>query len=641
MKIQKILIITGAHCQFIVIKDGIKETFNKKIPYFTYDDLKNEFPTDFEPDIIVFFTPEYHFIPVDIEKSEAFLVACVSDWNVNFIHLLDTLKPFDFILTDLNGKTTFNLHGFEQVDYFPIFSLNFTECESNNSEKEFDVIFIGNANHNIQIERAKYLYELAKLAIYHNIIVTYGIYGQDYINLLSKSRIVFNRTIRSELNVRTFEAFSANSLLFLEDDNIEANYLLEKNQNYVPYNYENLAEKIEYYLNNPSELENITKKGNDFITEKNKEYFNTQFINKLIDIFDNRSREQLRLFPTEKTKILFNNVFFCVENLQTELLSKYDLNCREQSRMFPTIENFNTYIVYKYLLEKDTIDISGLLFEIEEKMDFYPKYLPLKINYIHICLENKLFEEAIDFIENELEESNDRIVYQEKDFKGIIINEKYSRFFIELEKNFAKQIYDKKPFIWKMYDLLGDIYYLIEDFYKALENYEKASHIIETSPVIGKKGKVNYILGEIENAYNDYQKAFELDIFNHENFHNLIELEEMTNYELSSLEEKTWLSVVEALPIYKKTCEKYPLYQIKRLEYQKLCFNYNDTIFLAEKILLSDPKYIPAVLKKAEDLYSKNKYEEAIEVLSEVINETNAQKAKSLLLKCIEELDND
>lgn len=657
MKNQKIIIITGENCQFIVIKDGEKETLNKKISYFTYDDLQKNFPNNFVPDIIVFFTPEYHFIPIGVEKSDAFLIACVSDWNVNFIHLLDTLKSFDFILTDLNGKKTFISHGFENVDYFPIFSLNFTECENNNLEKEFDVIFIGNTNHNIQVERAKYLYELAKLATYYNVIITYGIYGKDYINLLSKSKIVFNKTIRSELNVRTFEVFSAGSLLFLEEDNIEANYLLSKNQNYVSYNYENLNEKIEYYLNNPSKLENIIKKGNDFIKEKNKEYFNDQFIAKIIDVFDKNSKINNSQNCTEKTKIIFNNVFFCVENFQENLLLKYELNSISKNY---SIENYNTFIVYKYLVEKDKLDVLDFLYELEEKMDLYPKYLPLKINYLYICIENKLFEQSIDFIKNEIEtinespkggpvsikskesfgvDTNKTSLYTEKDFKGLIITEKYSRFFIELEKNFANKKYDKNIFIWKLYNLLGDLNYIKGDFYGALESYKSATNILETSVIVGKKGKINYILGDLETAYNNYQKSFELDIFNYENFNNLIELEEETNYELSNLEEKTWLSVIDALPNYKEICKKYPFYKIKSLEYKKNCFNIKDSVYLAEKIISEDSKYIPAVMKKAEDLFSKKEYEKAIEILAEIINEDKSEKSNALLLKCIEEID--
>lgn len=600
-KTYQILVIIGQSGDFITFSNGVElDRFSKKLNYFSYEELKNNFPENFLPDIIVFFTPEYHFVPIGVEKFECFLVACVSDWNVNFIHLLDTLKAFDLIIIDIKGIKTLKEHGFNNTAYFPIFSMYFNELKDKNLEKEFDVVFIGNVNHDIQTTRAKYLYEIGKLALWYNVMINYGLYGDEYINTIAKSKISFNKSIRSEANIRVFEALHANSLLFIEDENLEINLLLPKNNSYITFNHDDLNEKIEYYLNNPEEMKKITENGNTFMVDKDKNYFKTLFSSELINLYEKRSlnfkesRKINQLDKVSKTQIIFNNVFLAVEEGQTRVLSY----CNIEDLNKNNIQRYNTYITYKYLNQRNSLNIDMFIIEIENKISLFPKYLPLKLNLVHIYIEEKQKEKAISFLQKIIKDIELESKLNLEDLKGSIINEKFSRFFIELEREFSEKTYQGKFFLWKCYELLGDIFYNSQKLMKALKYYEKALSIFTDSKILGKKGKILYILGELKEAYEDYSKAFELDIFNLDNFNNLVDFEEKTRYKFSDLAEKEWLGIVEGLPLQKKYCLKYPMYKVQSLAYKKLAFEYEPNLYLANKILAEDPTYQEAISYK-------------------------------------------
>ncbi|MFN8673634.1 MAG: glycosyltransferase [Candidatus Sericytochromatia bacterium] len=663
MCLKNLIKITGEYCSFIINSEKESIQINKTIKYLTYKEIEENFPENFIPELIVFTSPEYHMLPIGIEKSKAFLVAVISDWNVNFLFLKDILKFFDFIITDKEGVKVFKNHGFNNVDYFPIFSLNYIENldKKDSPNKEFDITFIGNVNHNIQVERAKYLYELAKLSLKYKILVTHSVYGQDYIKLLEKSKIIFNKTIRSELNVRVFETLHANSLLLIEDENKEIKDFLVENKHYISYDINNLHIKIEDVLNNNIKIQEITKKGNDFILEHNKNYFNKLFDDKLNFIYKNNKKLYLELDENDIKLAYSNNCFMWIE----DIIEPFNYLCNyTYLEKIISSQAYNTYCIYNYFFDKKYVEnnFNDFINKIEEKIKLYPKYLPLKINYIKFILlqENKLPENFIHELIEFIEKNN----FDEYDFKGFIINEKYTRFWIELEKNIAYKNYFelKKLFILKLYEILGDYYYnkldvqyinlsssenlesnlsIKNNYIKTLNYYKKALEILDYSILRNKLAKCYLKNNDIHLAYENFQLAFKLDIFNTENFQDLVDLEEKTNYKLSKIEDKEWLLIVNALPTYKIILDNLEKYPIIDLEYKKSLFYKNSTKILIDKILEKDPYFYPALIKKADILYNEKKYENAIEILSDLVinNNTNNEYLNSLLIKCINSLE--
>ena len=645
-----IIYITGNYFNFIQLENNdilsgkkISE-ISKEIKYLTYEDIEKNFPENFKPDIIVFFNPEYHAIPIGIEKSEAFLITLISDWNVNFIFLKDILMFFDFIIVDIKGINVLKKHGFDNVEYFPIFSLNYNSSSYEKidfSKKEFDIVFIGNVNHNIQVDRAKYLYKIAKLSYKYNVLITYGIYGSDYINLLAKSKLVFNKTIRNELNIRVFESLHSNSLLLLDDNNLEVDNFLIKNKHYIPYNYENVDNIIESLLEDNLKIEDISKEGNNYINKNDKEYFNNLFYQKITEIYtknnDYISKRKSNNLKENDIKLIYsNNCFLCIEELIEPFNYYWNFNYLKE------IKNslaFNTYIIYKYLFEKDNINLEAFFDEIKNGLELYPNYLPLKINYAKILIEYNKIDIALDFLEKQTEYILKNEFKNEELFKGFIINEKYSRFWIELEKNLANKDYDKNIFLFKIYEIIGDIYYKDKKYIESINYYNNAVKIIDNSYLRSKIGNSYYNLENFEKAYQNFVISFELDTFNIDNFKNLIHLEEDSFYSLSELNKKDWMAVVEALPAYKIILAGLKLYPKKALEYKKKIFEKEPNYYLANKILEKDPFYEPAIIKKAEFFYTNKEYSKAIDILSELIDKNPSEKIILLISDCIENIE--
>ena len=87
--------------------------------------------------------------------------------------------------------------------------------------RDIDVLFVGNLNPAIHHRRLHWLGRLAQLSRRWNIVIRTGVFGDDYRNLLSRSKIVFNHSIRGECNERRFEAVATGALLLQEHGNTE------------------------------------------------------------------------------------------------------------------------------------------------------------------------------------------------------------------------------------------------------------------------------------------------------------------------------------------------------------------------------------------------------------------------------------
>ena len=114
-------------------------------------------------------------------------------------------------------------------------------------ERDIDILFVGNLHPAVQRERLPWLARLARLAGRWRVAIRTGVLGEDYRALLARARVVFNRSIRGEANLRTFEAMTAGALLFQEEGNREVARLFEEGKDYVSYTEENLEERLEYF----------------------------------------------------------------------------------------------------------------------------------------------------------------------------------------------------------------------------------------------------------------------------------------------------------------------------------------------------------------------------------------------------------
>lgn len=126
---------------------------------------------------------------------------------------------------------------------------------NNNITKENDIVFIGS----ITQDRKKYIDK-------HN-IKTFQLYGPKYVNEMQKAKICFNKSVSHDLNAKNMEIIGSGTFML---SNINTDFLNFMNNNeYISKMFytsdEDLEYKINYYLNNEEEREEIARNARQYI----------------------------------------------------------------------------------------------------------------------------------------------------------------------------------------------------------------------------------------------------------------------------------------------------------------------------------------------------------------------------------------
>jgi len=148
--------------------------------------------------------------------------------------------------------------------------------------KIYDVVFVGNTNPKVYPERVKLLKLIGEKI---NLKVFSGVYGEDLAKIYSQAKIVFNKSANGEINMRVFETLSCGSLLVTDRLNSEAGLeeLFQDKKHLVLYdNEKDLLEKIDYYLKNESEREEIALIGQKEVHSKHTYEHRTEEVLKKI-----------------------------------------------------------------------------------------------------------------------------------------------------------------------------------------------------------------------------------------------------------------------------------------------------------------------------------------------------------------------
>jgi tetratricopeptide (TPR) repeat protein len=134
-------------------------------------------------------------------------------------------------------------------------------------ELDIDILLIGNLNLDVQYKRAPLLRRISSLSPRYNVVIATGVHGDDYTSLMNRAKIVFNHSIRGEANMRAFEGPACGALTFNEVGNCEISTVFVNGKTHVEYNYQNLEELLEYYLdvNHVDERIAIAEAGNRLV----------------------------------------------------------------------------------------------------------------------------------------------------------------------------------------------------------------------------------------------------------------------------------------------------------------------------------------------------------------------------------------
>lgn len=233
-------------------------------------DIYRQLPHEWRPDVIFVLWPEWNTLPQGLFLEEIPIVAFISDWNLAFSNIQNHIHLYDCVFMDKKGTELFRNMGNENVYYAPLYSFDPKIHYPNAAiEKDIDISLVGNLTHNVQVERIEWLKRMVMLRKkgINAQIVTHA-FGEDYTKILQRSKIVFNRGIRAEMNLRAYEAPAAGALLMMEIDNNEVYEHLAPFDEFVPYDRDNFEDLVIHYSEHDDERERISAKGHDAIISR-------------------------------------------------------------------------------------------------------------------------------------------------------------------------------------------------------------------------------------------------------------------------------------------------------------------------------------------------------------------------------------
>lgn len=231
-------------------------------PDSRFDDVLQQLPTGWEPDLVIWWLPEFQTVLPGLEDCPYPTLALVSDWHVISDPLYPVLKMFDLVGTDLMGVDLLKKVPGIRAFHAPLYGFDPSlHRKLEGVEKCYDVSHVGDLNPLLHRDRVKALVRASTGVDDHAVRFFQHVYGEDYVKLLNQSRITINYTLRGEMSMRCYEAPACGSLLFCEDSNREVPGILKDREECVLYNHGNLVELLEYYLNHPEESARIAAAG--------------------------------------------------------------------------------------------------------------------------------------------------------------------------------------------------------------------------------------------------------------------------------------------------------------------------------------------------------------------------------------------
>ncbi len=204
-------------------------------------------PAGEKPDVLLFRSPEYLPLPVDIGRFAGIKVLLITDWNLSLRFLPALCNLFDACFTDSVGAELLRKAGIAHAFAAPIYGHDPRVVFDQEMPRDLDLSFCGNLNAHVHRARNRILTRLLPLRERYKLRLTQA-FGPEYVRVLSRSRLVFNYSVRGEANMRLFEAMACGAIPLVEKGNVEVPLLFEEGVHFAGYDPENPAEAIESLL---------------------------------------------------------------------------------------------------------------------------------------------------------------------------------------------------------------------------------------------------------------------------------------------------------------------------------------------------------------------------------------------------------
>jgi tetratricopeptide (TPR) repeat protein len=186
------------------------------------------------------------------------IVGLAADWHLLWHQYQFALGRCDLVVTDNAGVAVLGQAGFSA------FAANLFGCarsffnESKSQTRDIDVLYVGSLHPAEQRDRLPWLRRVVLAAGDRwKVRIRSAASRGEYLELLRRSRILFNRSVRGECNLRVFEAAATGPLLFQEIGNREVGQYLQDGTECVFYAEDTLETLLKYYLENEGERARI------------------------------------------------------------------------------------------------------------------------------------------------------------------------------------------------------------------------------------------------------------------------------------------------------------------------------------------------------------------------------------------------
>jgi tetratricopeptide (TPR) repeat protein len=195
----------------------------------------------------------YTSVPAWVWSAPVPVVVAAPDANLLFHAFRHLLPCADLVLTDAPSAEKLRRAGLPHVRAANLFGLDryfAAAIDEPEGPRDIDVLFVGNMHPHIQGERLPWLGRIGALADRFRVVIAAGVFGAEYRALLRRAKLVFNRSIRGECNLRALEAAASGAALLQEVENAEVPEYLQPGSEYAPYTADDLETVVARLLGN-------------------------------------------------------------------------------------------------------------------------------------------------------------------------------------------------------------------------------------------------------------------------------------------------------------------------------------------------------------------------------------------------------
>ncbi len=227
-------------------------------------------PATEKPDILLIRSPEYLPLPFDLATFRGLKVLLLTDWNVGLRFLAPLCGLFDIAFTDEVGAAVLRKAGVKNVFAAAMYGHDAHAMHDLHLPRDLDLSFCGNLNAGLHRERNRVLARLLPLRDRHRLHLTQS-FGRAYHEVLSRSRLVFNHSIRGEANMRLYEAMACGAVPLVERGNIEVPLLFHEGEHFAAYDAANPLPDIEALLSEPDKIAVMGRAAKAAVTDHSAE----------------------------------------------------------------------------------------------------------------------------------------------------------------------------------------------------------------------------------------------------------------------------------------------------------------------------------------------------------------------------------